>query len=74
MSELDPLRYPIGRPQLPAAPLTPAERTRYLQQLAELPAQLTAAARHAGASACSCPTAPAAGPAGRLSTTLPTRT
>ncbi|WP_151088903.1 YfiT family bacillithiol transferase [Hymenobacter baengnokdamensis] len=48
MSELDPLRYPIGRPRLPAAPLTPAERTHYLQQLAELPAQLTAAAHHAG--------------------------
>lgn len=42
------LRYPIGPPQLPAAPLTPAERAVYLQQLAELPAQLTAAARQVG--------------------------
>ena len=32
------LRYPIGPPQLPTAPLTPAERTVYLQQLAQLPA------------------------------------
>jgi len=48
MTELDLLRYPIGRPQLPSTPLTPAERTPYLQQLAELPAQLTAAARQVG--------------------------
>ncbi|MDO7887077.1 YfiT family bacillithiol transferase [Hymenobacter cheonanensis] len=46
--DLDPLRYPIGRPQLPTAPLSPAERAGYLQQLAELPAQLTAAARRVG--------------------------
>ena len=44
----DLLRYPIGPPQLPTAPLTPAERAPYLQQLAELPAQLTAAARAVG--------------------------
>ena len=44
----DLLRYPIGRPQLPPTPLTPAERAPYLQQLAELPAQLTAAARRVG--------------------------
>ena len=42
------LRYPIGPPQLPAAPLTAAERQPYLQQLAELPAQLAAAARLVG--------------------------
>ncbi len=48
MAELDPLRYPIGRPQLPATPLKPAERAPYLQQLAELPAQLLAAARAVG--------------------------
>ncbi len=48
MDILDPLRFPIGLPQLPAAPLTPAERAGYLQQLAELPAQLTAAARRVG--------------------------
>ena len=41
-------RYPIGRPQLPPTPLTPAERAPYLQQLAELPARLTEAARQAG--------------------------
>lgn len=45
---LDALRFPIGRPQLPTAPLTAAERAAYIQQLAELPAQLTAAARLAG--------------------------
>jgi hypothetical protein len=44
----DHLRYPIGPPQLPTAPLTAAERAVYLQQLAELPAQLTAAARQVG--------------------------
>jgi hypothetical protein len=42
------LRFPIGRPQLPTFPLTAAERAPYLQQLAELPAKLTAAARRAG--------------------------
>lgn len=44
----DALRYPIGRPTLPEQPLTPAERVVYIQQLAELPAQLTATARAAG--------------------------
>jgi len=44
----DHLRYPIGRPQLPTAPLTPAERTAYIQQVAELPAQLAAAAQRLG--------------------------
>lgn len=44
----DPLRFPIGRAQLPTTPLTPAERAPYLQQLAELPAQLRAAAQAAG--------------------------
>ena len=44
---IDP-RYPIGRPTLPTAPLTVAERQPYLQQLAELPAQLAEAARRAG--------------------------
>lgn len=47
-SSNDLLRYPIGQPQLPIAPLSAAERTPYLQQLAELPAQLTAAARRVG--------------------------
>ncbi|QKG56831.1 putative metal-dependent hydrolase [Hymenobacter sp. BRD128] len=46
--DLDPLRYPVGLPQLPTAPLTPAERAPYLQQLGGLPAQLTAAARRVG--------------------------
>ena len=44
----DSLRYPIGRPQLPTAPLTPAERTIFITQLAELPTQLTAAAKAVG--------------------------
>ena len=42
------LRYPIGPAPVLAGPLTPAERTRYIKQLAELPAQLTAAARRVG--------------------------
>ncbi|RZJ58150.1 MAG: putative metal-dependent hydrolase [Hymenobacter sp.] len=42
------LRYPIGQPQLPTASLTPAERAGYIQQLAELPAQLAAAVQHLG--------------------------
>ncbi|WP_400191809.1 YfiT family bacillithiol transferase [Hymenobacter sp. B81] len=42
------LRFPIGRVQLPEQPLTAAERTAFIQQLAELPAQLTAAARSVG--------------------------
>ena len=42
------LRFPIGRPQLPTAPLTAAERAPYIQQLADLPAKLTAAAQRAG--------------------------
>jgi hypothetical protein len=46
--DLDPLRFPIGLPQVPSEPLTPAERTPYLQQLVELPARLTAAARRVG--------------------------
>ena len=46
--DLDSLRFPIGLPQLPTAPLTAAERAPYLQQLAELPARLTAAARQVG--------------------------
>ena len=44
----DSLRFPIGLPQLPAAPLSPGGRAVYLQQLAELPAQLAAAARQVG--------------------------
>lgn len=43
------LRHPIGPPQLPTAPLTAAERQPYLQQLAELPTQLAAAAERLGA-------------------------
>ena len=41
-------QYPIGQPELPTQPLTPAERAGYIEQLAALPAQLTAAARRAG--------------------------
>ena len=44
----DPLAFPIGRAQLPAGPLTAAERTALIQQLADLPARLRAAARAAG--------------------------
>lgn len=44
----DALKYPIGRPQLPTSPLTRAERTVFIEQLAELPAQLTAVARAVG--------------------------
>ncbi len=47
-SQLDPLRFPIGQPQLPTAPLTAAERAAYIQQLAELPAQLAATAHQVG--------------------------
>lgn len=42
------LRYPIGQPQLPAAFLATAERMALIQQVAELPKQLTAAARAVG--------------------------
>lgn len=45
----DHLRYPIGSPQLPTAPLTPAERAAYLQQLADLPRDLGAMATRVGA-------------------------
>lgn len=41
-------RYPIGPAELPAAPLTPAQRATYVQQIAELPAQATALAREIG--------------------------
>lgn len=44
----DALRYPIGHPQLPTAPLGPTGREPYLRQIAELPTRLTAAAREAG--------------------------
>ncbi|OWP64098.1 metal-dependent hydrolase [Hymenobacter amundsenii] len=43
------LQYPIGKPPvLPEQPLTATERAGYIEQLAALPAQLTAAARQAG--------------------------
>ena len=42
------LRYPIGRPRLPRAPLSGTERAALIQQIAELPAQFTAAAKAAG--------------------------
>ena len=44
----DSLKYPIGPPPRPDAPLTPAERTVLIQQIADLPAQLTAAAKAVG--------------------------
>ena len=40
--------YPIGRATLPDGPLTAAERTALIQQLVDLPAQLTATARAVG--------------------------
>lgn len=42
------LRYPIGQPTLPTGPLAALERVALIQQLAELPAQLTAVAREIG--------------------------
>ncbi|OUJ72661.1 YfiT family bacillithiol transferase [Hymenobacter crusticola] len=42
------LRYPIGQPEIPTEPLSNAERAAYIRQLAELPSQLTAAARRVG--------------------------
>lgn len=42
------LRHPIGPPQLPTGPLTPAGRAAYIQQIAELPAQLASAAQRLG--------------------------
>ena len=42
------LRYPIGLPELPLAPLAETERMAHIQQLADLPAQLTAVAREVG--------------------------
>lgn len=42
------LHYPIGRPQLPTEPLLAAKRAVLLQQITELPAQLTAAAQAVG--------------------------
>ncbi|WP_035567212.1 YfiT family bacillithiol transferase [Hymenobacter sp. IS2118] len=42
------LSYPIGHAQLPDGPLTPAERTALILQLAELPAQLLATAKAVG--------------------------
>lgn len=44
----DSLKYPIGRPQLPTSPLSAVERTALIQQIAELPAQLAAAAKAVG--------------------------
>ena len=42
------LSYPIGHARLPEHALTPAERTVLIQQLADLPAQLTAVAQAVG--------------------------
>ena len=42
------LRFPIGRLQLPTAPLTAAERVPYFQQLADFPATLAATAQRVG--------------------------
>jgi hypothetical protein len=44
----DSLRFPIGHYQLPSAPLSPTERATYVQQLADLPAQVLAVAQQAG--------------------------
>lgn len=42
------LSYPVGRPRLPDGPLPDGERRAALQQIADLPAQVTAAARAVG--------------------------
>lgn len=42
------LRYPIGHARLPEGPLPVAERAALVQQIAELPAQLTAVAQAVG--------------------------
>ncbi|GAA3980553.1 YfiT family bacillithiol transferase [Hymenobacter antarcticus] len=42
------LSYPIGHAHLPDGPLSATERTALIQQLADLPAQLTATAREVG--------------------------
>ncbi|SHI87006.1 DinB superfamily protein [Hymenobacter daecheongensis DSM 21074] len=45
------LQYPIGRAELPTAPLSATERTACIQQIADLPAQLLAAAKAVGGEA-----------------------
>jgi len=52
------LSYPIGRFQLPTAPHTAAERAALIQQIADLPAELTAAARSVGGEALQLPYRP----------------
>ena len=42
------LSFPIGRAKLPDGPLTAAERTALIQQLIDLPTQLTATAQEVG--------------------------
>ncbi|WP_046242795.1 YfiT family bacillithiol transferase [Hymenobacter terrenus] len=42
------LQYPIGHAQLPDGPLSTAQRTALIQQIADLPAQLTAVAQAVG--------------------------
>ena len=42
------LSYPIGLPQMPVGPLSTVERTVLIQQIADLPAQLTVTARAVG--------------------------
>ena len=48
MNTTEQLSYPIGRFQLPDGPLAAAERTALIQQLVDLPAQLTAMAKAVG--------------------------
>ena len=52
------LSFPVGRAALPTGPLAAAERTALIQQLADLPAQLTAAARAVGGEALQLPYRP----------------
>ena len=54
----DSLSFPIGRPQVPTAPLSVAERTELIQQITDLPAQLAAAARAVGGEALQLPYRP----------------
>ncbi|WP_375417433.1 YfiT family bacillithiol transferase [uncultured Hymenobacter sp.] len=48
MTTNEALSYPIGHCELPTAPLSPAGRAGYVQQIAGLPAQVLAVARQIG--------------------------
>lgn len=54
----DHLRFPIGWPVIPTAPLTPTERAAYIQQIADLPAKMASIANNLGAERLSLPYRP----------------